>query len=258
MPEEKTEGLEDFEKDLLNKAKAPGGSKKTVVILLLVVIALGGAFVGVKYFQSSKKPVEKVAVAPPPPPKKEALPPVEKAPPPPPPEVKEAPVVEAPPPSAEGKYTVQVGTYIYKSSMDAVSKDIREKGFTPSEKRGVSLIPAYQVDVGEFQDAEEVRNIVKKLVTNDIEVKFKIVSPGLYTLSAGVFHDKQKAEDFKNTLVEKGYPANVVEEKKKRKVYILRMGNFEDYKEAKDTRLKLADKGINSIVVKFPDAVKTN
>lgn len=257
MPEEKSEELEDFEKDLLNKAKAPGGSKKVVVILLLVVIVLGGVFVGIKYLPSSKKPAEEVAVAPPPP-KKEVLPHVEKAPPPPPPEVKEAPVVEAPPPPSEKKYTVQVGTYIYKSSMDAVSKDIKGKGFTPSEKRGVSEIPAYQVDVGEFQNAEEVRNIVKKLVTNDIEVKFKIISAGLYTLSAGVFHDKQRAEEFKNKLVEKGYPANVSEEKKKRKVYILRMGDFKDYKEAKETRLKLADKGINSIVVKIPETTKTN
>src|SRR3972149_3644380 len=240
MPEEKSEDLEDFEKDLLNKAKASGGPKKIVVILLLVVIVLGGVFVGIKYLPSLKKPAEEVAVAPPPP------------------EVKEAPVVEAPPPPSERKYTVQVGTYIYKSSMDAVSKEIKEKGFTPSEKRGVSEIPAYQVDVGEFQNAEEVRNIVKKLVTNDIEVKFKIISAGLYTLSAGVFHDKQRAEEFKNTLVEKGYPANVIEEKKKRKVYIIRMGDFKDYKEAKDIRIKLADKGINSIVVKIPETVKTN
>lgn len=258
MPEEKSEDLEDFEKDLLNKAKASGGSKKIVVILLLVVIVLGGLFVGIKYLPSSKKPVEEVAVAPPPP-KKEVLPPVEEAPPPPPPEVEEeAPVVEAPPPPQEKNYTVQVGTYIYKSSMDAVSKEIKEKGFTPSEIRGASEIPAYQVDVGEFQNAEEVRNIVKKLVTDDIEVKFKIISAGLYTLSAGVFYDKQRAEEFKNTLVDKGYPAIVIEEKKKRKVYILRMGDFENYKEAKDTRIKLADKGINSIVVKIPETTKTN
>ncbi|HAP68050.1 MAG TPA: hypothetical protein DCQ99_09855 [Nitrospinae bacterium] len=257
MPEEKDDELEDFEKELLNKAEAAGGSKKKAVMLLVVIIILGGVFVGIKYLSSFKKPAEKVEIVQPPPaPEKEVLT-VEETPSPPPPEVKEAPVVEAPPPS-EKKYTVQVGTYIYKSSMDAVLKDIREKGFTPFEKRGISEISAYQVDVGEFQNAEEVRNIVKKLVTNDIEVKFKIISPGLYTLSAGVFYDKQRAEEFKNTLVEKGYPANVVEEKKKRKVYILRMGDFDDYKGAKDTSSTLADKGINSIVVKLPETVKTN
>ena len=257
MPEEKMEDLEDFEKDLLKKAKVPGGSKKTVVFLLIAVIVLGGVYIGIKYLPS-KKPVEKVAV-PPPPPKEEVLPPVEMAPPPPPPEVvEEAPVVEALPSPPEGKYTVQIGTYIFKKSMDYVSTEMKNKGFTPSEKRGLSEITFYQVDVGEFQNAEEVRNIVKKLVKNDIEVKFKIVSAGLYTLSAGVFHDKQRAEEFKNALVEKGYPANIVEEKIKKKVYILRIGNFKDYKEAKDTRIKLADKGINSIVVKIPETVKAN
>jgi len=256
MPEEKDDELEDFEKELLNKAEAPGGSKKKAVMFLVVVIILGGVFVGIKYLSLLKKPAEKVEIVQPSALIKEVLPPIEEAPSPPLPEVKETPIVEAPPPS-EKKYTVQVGTYIYKSSMDAVSKDIREKGFSPSEKMGVSLIPTYQVDVGEFQNAEEVRNIVKKLVTNDIEVKFKIISPGLYTLSAGVFHDKQRAEEFKNALVEKGYPAKAVEEKKKRKVYILRMGDFDDYKGAKDTSSTLADKGINSIVVKIPEQ-KTN
>ncbi len=252
MADEKMDDLEELEKDLLKNAKLSGGSSKKIgiSILILLVIAAGG-YIGIKYLPSLKKPPAEEIVTPPPPPieKKAEIPPVEKAvPPPPPPEVKEAPPVSSRP--SEKKYTVQIGTYVLKSSLDTVSQEVKEKGFTPIEMRGTSNIASYRVEVGEFQNAEEVRNIVKKLIGRDIEVKFKIVSKGIYTLSAGIFFDKNRAEDFKDKLIEKGYPAKVSDETGKKKVYILRAGDFKEYKEAKETRAKLMDKGINCIIVK--------
>lgn len=254
MADEKMDDLEELEKELLKDAKfSNGGSKKIAVILLILIIVAGGGYIGIKYLPLLKKPPAEEVVAPPPPPpvaKKVEAPPEEKAvTPAPPPEVKEAP--SAPPAPSEKKYAVQIGTYVLKSSLNAASREMKEKGFKPLETRGTSNIASYRVEVGEFQNAEEVRNIVKKLIERDIEVKFRIVSKGIYTLSAGVFFDKKRAEDFRDKLIEKGYPAKVSEETWKRKVYILRGGDFKDYKEAKETRAKLMDKGINSIIVRF-------
>jgi cell division protein FtsN len=258
MADEKMDDLEELEKDLLKSTKSSGGgSKRLAIILLIVVIVAAGGYVGIKYLPSLKKPpAEEVAAppAPPPPPpppvaKEIEAPPEKKAVTPVPvPEVKEAPAVPAAP--SEKKYTVQIGTYVLKSSLDTVSKEVKEKGFTPLEMRGTSNIASYRVEVGEFQNAEEVRNIVKKLIGNDIEVKFKIVSKGIYTLSAGIFYDKKRADDFNDKLIEKGYPAKISDKKGETKVYILRIGDFKEYKEAKETRAKLMDKGINSIIVK--------
>ncbi|MBI3601158.1 MAG: SPOR domain-containing protein [Nitrospinae bacterium] len=253
MADEKMDDLEELEKDLLKSAKSSGGgSKKLAIILLIVIIIAGGGYVGIKYLPSLKKPpAEEVAAPPAAPPaaKRAEAPPEEKAvTPAPAPKIKEAPAVPAAP--SEKKYTVQIGTYVLKSSLDAASKEVKEKGFTPFEIRGTSNIASYRVEVGEFQNAEEVRNIVKKLIGRDIEVKFKIVSKGIYTLSAGIFYDKNRADEFKDKLIEKGYPAKVSDEKGKKKVYILRLGDFKEYKEAKETRAKLMDKGINCIIVK--------
>ena len=84
-----------------------------------------------------------------------------------------------------------------------------------------------------------------------VELNKEVVSKGLYTLSAGDFFSRPHAEEFKNKLIEKGYPARFSEIKGKKKVYILRIGNFKNYKEAKEMLTNLSDKGINSIIVKL-------
>lgn len=257
MEREKRDDLEKIEDDLNSEEEDSNKPKRLGIILLILIIIGGAAYIGIEYLPSLKEPPEEVAT--PPPPQPQPVVPEKKAELPssetvslPSPEVKKSPVVvEETPPLPEKKYAVQIGTYVFKHNMDMLLKELKEKGFKPYENTGISEIKSYRVEVGEFQDAQEVRNIVKKLIGNDIEVKFKVVSKGLYTLSAGDFFSRPHAEEFKNKLIEKGYPARFSEIKEKKKVYILRIGNFKNYKEAKEMLTNLSDKGINSIIVKL-------
>ncbi|MBI4379214.1 MAG: SPOR domain-containing protein [Nitrospinae bacterium] len=282
MAEEKiSEDLEDIEKDLLKEAKTTGGSKRLPILLLILLVIAAGGYIITNYLPLEEETVEeggepprpqkipkekptpvespdKSMVMPPSQPQtlkeKVDLPSPEKAATHP-PELKKVPVIESSPSSpSEKKYTVQIGTYVLKRSLDTVLKEVKQKGFTPYEKTGISEITSYRVNVGEFQNADEMRDIVKKLIGNDIEVKFKIVSDGIYTLSAGMFYNKKRAKDFRDKLIEKGYPAKISEEKGKRRVYILRVGDYKDHKEAEDARASLSAKGIDSIIVNIPHA----
>lgn len=255
MPEEDIsrdvkEHKEEPESNLSEEAESRGISKK--IWLLLIAAAVVGIYIWIEFLSPVERPPTEVV--PPPIPKAVApesveLSQTEKITPPA-SEIKETSDIK-PVTQPEIKYAVQIGTYIYKSSMDTVLKELKEKGFSPYEKVGISEIASYRVDVGEFQNAHEVRNIVKKLVDNNIEVKFKIKSKGLYTLSAGSFYDKSKGEEFKDKLIGKGYPARISTEKGKKRVYILRAGEFKDRAEAEKTRTALSGKGINSIIVKY-------
>ncbi|MBU2590939.1 MAG: SPOR domain-containing protein [Nitrospinae bacterium] len=133
---------------------------------------------------------------------------------------------------AKKKYTVQVGTYIHKSSLIEGGKILSSLGFEGYAFKQTVTLPKYRVMVGRFQKAEEPAEIVTNLINDNIGAKFYVLSPHLYSIYVAGSYDKNEAENLKNDLILRGYSAWVLTSKGKKRAYVLKIKGATDKGEA--------------------------
>ena len=90
-------------------------------------------------------------------------------------------------------YSVQVNTFTNRDSAEKVHKNLLEKGYKAYVSTGKAMMKYFEIQVGEFQSAEECRKVAQQLAASKIGAKMVYLKNKRLTLSLGQFFDDQEA-----------------------------------------------------------------
>ncbi len=198
--------------------------------------------------REGKKEEEKKEEAPEAPEKKEVKTPV-KVPPPPPPKKPTAKVAKKEVP----RYTVQVGAYTDKAKLAKATASLKKLGIEPYTVKQWKKTKKKLYNV--YLDQKYILGIANSvsMKLKIFEIKNKIIKQkdGKYSISAGSFSTRKKAEKVKRRIIDTGYPATITPKSSTQLVYLCRAGKFSTKKEADRIANTLRNSGFKPKIVEL-------
>jgi len=152
--------------------------------------------------------------------------------------------------SGKDKFTLLIGVYVLEKSMASEKAKLKSAGLSPVTGKGpIKMEPMSRLYVAEFDNRAQATEELLKLrkLTRDA---FILPEKDKYTLFAGSYFTKGRAESELNRLVKQG--VKPILQKAEAPVSTLRLtaGSFSSRKEAEEKSLGLKKHGINASIVR--------
>ena len=216
-------------------------------------------------FDSKKPKAPPVKKAPPPPPVTKAkvdppkikAPPVKKAPPPPPPAAKTvvkpvskpAPMTTASLNTAGGDYSIQVGAYLFKSSLKDPMKKLVSMGYQPEINIIKRKVKMNRVLVGNFKSKQVAQAAIKDLSEESIKASLVKNQEGNWSAMTGAYFYKSAASKQKKYLEEFGYEVAIDQAKVLSNLQEVRVGSYPNEDAARGDLSRIKSAGLGGVVV---------
>ncbi|GBE15145.1 sporulation related domain protein [bacterium BMS3Abin14] len=157
------------------------------------------------------------------------------------------PVVEG----AEGKYSVQVGACILKSSVRELEKKLAAVGYSPLYKKGSTHAMMHFLTVGPFASTSEAERVLSDLKQARVEANLSRVSGGETAINAGSYLFEGNARMIMTRINKMGYRVRLTKRETRLPMTFVRVGKFRTRSDAGSLSDELKDKGFDAIVVKL-------
>ncbi len=157
------------------------------------------------------------------------------------------PVVEG----AEGKYSVQVGACILKSSVRELEKKLAAVGYSPLYKKGSTHAMMHFLTVGPFASTSEAERVLSDLRQARVEANLSRVSGGETAINAGSYLFEGNARMIMTRINKMGYRVRLTKRETRLPMTFVRVGKFRTRSDAGSLSDELKDKGFDAIVVKL-------
>jgi cell division septation protein DedD len=167
-----------------------------------------------------------------------------------PPSVKSAQVTPSTTPTA-GDYSVQVGAFILKSSVQELQKELLAAGLEPFLKEGSTQAMMHFLTAGPFDQQKKGATAVSELRRAGIESNLQRVSGGGAVVHAGSYLLEKNAREVMSRIRSLGYPVRLTKKETRLPMTFVRVGQFPSKDEASRSRDELKNKGFDAIVVKL-------
>jgi cell division protein FtsN len=150
----------------------------------------------------------------------------------------------------KGNFTLLIGVYVVEKSMTAEKAKLKSAGLSPVIRKGPKKIePMNRLFISEFDSRSEATEELQKLKkwTHDA---FILPDKGRYTVYAGSYFLKARAESEQNRLIKQGF--NPVVQKADVRVSTMKLtaGSFSTKKAAEEKAAHLRKLGIKATVLR--------
>ena len=148
-------------------------------------------------------------------------------------------------------YSVQIGAFILKSSVNELEKRLSVKGYDPLFKEGFTSAVMHFLSVGPFSRLGEAREALDRLRRSGLDVNLRTLSGGGGVINAGSFLVERNARKVMDKIRRLGYPVRLTKKETRMPMTFVRVGAFNTKEEALSMRGELKGKGFDAIVVRL-------
>jgi len=152
--------------------------------------------------------------------------------------------------SGGGPYSVQVGAYLFKSSLKEPMKTLVEMGFQPQINVTQKMVTMNRILVGNFRSKEVANAAIQDLAEEGIKAKMMQKPNDFYATLIGTYFYKRSANKVVKRLEEFGYDVFLDQVKVKSDLQELRVGSYPSEDAAKADIARLKSQGLSGVVVK--------
>jgi|GEM_PF-5991267 len=161
-------------------------------------------------------------------------------------------VASAAPEGQDGRYSVQVGTFVLEPNARALEKEMADLGYETYREKGTAMRVMNVVTAGPFSDMEKGTQALTLIREAGIESTVTRRSPGVVVVNAGSFLLEKNAELITKKVQDLGYPVIRSTKEVNLPVIILKTGRFPKADDAALVRDELKGKGVQAMVVEAP------
>ena len=161
-----------------------------------------------------------------------------------------APTVAAIPSEEQGDYRIQVGAYLFESSLKGPKQKLEQLGFIPEVGPTKRQISMNRVLVGNFEQKETAEAAVKDLAEEGIKANVVQKENGFYSALTGSYFYKKTAEKEQLKLEEFGYDVVIDQAKVLTDMKELHFGSYSNKQAAQADIERLQTVGLKGVAVK--------
>ncbi|NOY87431.1 MAG: hypothetical protein GXP52_09035, partial [Deltaproteobacteria bacterium] len=132
----------------------------------------------------------------------------------------------------EGKYSVQVGACILRSSVKELEKKLAAAGYDPLYKKGSTQAMMHFLTVGPFASSSEAKRVLSDLKQAKIEANLSRVSGGGTVINAGSYLLEGNARMIMTRIQKMGYRVRLTKRETTLPMTFVRVGKFQTRLEA--------------------------
>lgn len=148
-----------------------------------------------------------------------------------------------------GQYTIQVGAYLYKSSLKEPLEKIKQAGLKPIIGSSPHAVTMHRVLVGKFKSKQVAQAALKDLAEEGIKAQIVQNKAGFFSAETGTFLFQKDAEKNRKHLEEFGYDVYIERSKTKKPMQELRVGTYASKEAAQNDLERLRSKGLAPVVL---------
>jgi len=149
----------------------------------------------------------------------------------------------------QGKYYLQLGSFVIKNNADRLHSSLKERGFAPSKRKVKKKVKMYRVYAGDFEDKSAAEKEIVKLKKTGIRAAYKETSGNRYTLYLESFLFRKRAESLIKKITALGLPAKINRLPVMMDVHKVLVGQFNTKQEAILFQKNLAKKGFSEAII---------